>query len=131
MPTATTLSTSSSCTAYAEGRPVVLFGELDAGSNGVLAHDPGAKTPLALGCARVTSPRLAANFVILNPEGANTGSLIEDGVAILLDAPTWKRLQSDLAAHKPITIPLADGLSLAVEWPAARNEAPAASYCLR
>jgi hypothetical protein len=114
----------------AAGAPIALFGELDAGTNGVFAYMPG-DDPLALTCARVTSSRIAANFVLLTPQGDNSSRLVDDGLAVMFDAAAWQRLNTALAGHQPIAIPLADGHTLAVEWPDARDERPAASYCLR
>jgi len=100
--------------------PFVLFTRPAPSANQILVWQPGQEGPrwIAPDDAEVAQKaRLSGSCLVLIPGGkADQARPFEDGYGIQLSADSWAACSAALASQRPLSLPLADGKLLKLEW---------------
>lgn len=100
------------------GTPLAVLTELDPHANGCLVWEPGQSGPAAITPPKGTGSRLSGCFLAFVPgQPADGGSILEDGMAMLLTDTSWLTIIDALRTEKTVSIPATEeGMSFSIEW---------------
>jgi len=107
------------------GTPFVLLTEPAANADALLVWHPGQTEPKATYAEGSEGARLTGGCLAVVPGGQKDEiRVLEDGYSLLLSHDSWGALASALLGERTISLPMADGATLEVEWlyePATRD----------
>ena len=99
------------------GTPFALLTEPAPNADALLVWSPGQADAKATYADGSEGSRLTGGCLTVVPGGQkNEIVVLEDGYRLLLAADTWGALASALLGERTISLPMADGATLEVEW---------------
>ena len=99
------------------GTPFALLTEPAANADALLVWYPGQTEPKAVYAEGSDGARLTGGCLAVVPGGQKDEiRVMEDGYSLLLSSDTWGSLASSLLGERTISLPMADGATLEVEW---------------
>jgi hypothetical protein len=97
--------------------PFALLTEPAANADALLVWHPGQTEPKAIYAEGSDGARLTGGCLIVVPGGQkNEIRVMEDGYTLLLSNDTWGSLASSVLGERTISLPMADGATLEIEW---------------
>lgn len=103
--------------ALAPGTPFALLTEPAPNADALLVWYPGQAEPKAIYAEGSDGSHLTGGCLTVVPGGQQDEvRVMEDGYSLLLSADTWGSLASSLLSERTVSLRMADGASLEVEW---------------
>ena len=107
------------------GAPFALLTQPAPSANAILTWTPGQEAPSGISPDGSDGSRMSGSCLMVVP-GKHDDRLnpFEDGYCLRLSSESWGRLSATLAAQRPFTSKLADGLRFEVNWRTRDSERP-------
>ena len=103
--------------ALPQGVPFVLLTRPAMSANAILVWTPGQEGMAGISPDGSDSSRLSGSCLLIVPNGQSDQiRQLEDGYSVCFCTDSWELLSAALAAQRPLSLPMADGLHFEIEW---------------